>query len=316
MTPEKRRVLITGASGLLGANLVHCASTRWAITAITSAHPILSPPPGVVSIRADFLTEKLAQILSSHAPFDAIIHTAASTDVNRCEREPAFAKALNTDLAIAVARYASARGIHLVHISTDHIFDGRTGNYDVVSPPHPVNVYAATKLAAEDGVRAAGGVHTIVRTNFFGFNMQEKQDLAGWMCTQFVQHAPMRLFTDVRFSPILVQSLVVALMEIVERRMTGTLHVAAADGCSKYEFGMALARTFGYTTECVTPGSVDDAGFDVPRPKDMTLDTRAAQAVLSAPLPTVAESIAQYHALSVGGYAQMVRRMAHAPIRV
>lgn len=317
MRYRERRVLVTGASGLLGSNIMLLRPPAWTLIALAHTHPITAPTPGVICASVNLLTESVDRALASFLPLDAIIHTAALTNVDRCAREPELAVALNTDLAAAVAQFAQRHGIHLVHISTDHIFDGISGSYTESSIPKPLNVYAQTKHDAEVQIRALGGPHTIVRTNFFGCAMQERQDLAGWMRAQWQSRGTsVRLFSDVRFSPLLVTLLATALFEIVERRVLGVLHVAAADGCTKEAFGRMIADAFHFDARRIESVSVDHAGLAVVRPKDMTLDTRAARALLETTLPTIAQSIEQYRQLLAMGYADAVRAYGSTDVRV
>lgn len=306
-----KRVLITGASGLLGSNLIYTNPAKWHCIAISNTHPFKNPPADVAPIRADLLAQPLEAVFDPFLPLDCIIHTAANTNVDQCEKEPAAANALNTGLAYRIAQYAHRNNIHLVHISTDHIFDGKSGNYSEADLPNPINEYAKTKLAAEECIlRIHKARSMIVRTNFFGYNMQNKNDLAGWMCSKLGNKEPIRLFRDVYFSPLLVNALISAIVEIVEKETTGLLHIAAADGCSKYEFGLMLASAFNFDPGLITPISIDESDLSVARPKNMTLNTGAAKALLTTALPKVAQSIERYRELSANGYENGIKQMA------
>ncbi|MBI4135784.1 SDR family oxidoreductase [Candidatus Uhrbacteria bacterium] len=307
---SKRRVLITGASGLLGSNLILLNPGKWHCIAVNNAHPFTNIPADTTQIRADLLTERLETLLDPLLPLHAIIHTAANTNVDQCEKEPVLAKALNTDLALRIAEYARKHNIHLVHISTDHIFGGKIGNYSERDIPNPINEYAKTKLAAEESIlRVYKERSLIARTNFFGYNMQNKDDLAGWMCSKLKNKKSIRLFRDVYFSPLLVNSLISAIVEIIERTTTGVLHIAAGDGCSKYAFGLMLAQRFRFDPNLIVPISISESDLTVARPKNMTLDTALARTFLTTPLPTIAESIEHYYELSATGYERVIKKM-------
>jgi len=304
------RVLITGASGLLGSNLLFLRPTSWNVVALTNRHSVRRMLAGVEIVQADLTRQRVEDVLKSIGPLDAIVQCIAHTNVDGCEQEPDHAKALNTDIATQIHAYAQDHGVHLVHISTDHVFDGLRGNYQETDEAHPLNIYAKTKLAAEKHILQSGiGKNVIIRTNFFGYNMQEKQDLAGWMYEALSKNKPISLFTDVIVSPLLVNALVSVIIEIVSKGLTGLLHIAASDACSKYAFGLMLANAFSFNTELITPVSIDDSDLQVLRPKNMSLNTDRAQSLLTTHLPTVQESLEWYRQLRIAGYQDAIRAL-------
>ena len=101
------------------------------------------------------------------APWSAVINAAAYTDVDRAESEEGVAFAVNADVPSRLAAETGCRGIPLVHISTDYVFDGRKGTpYVEEDEVAPLNVYGRSKLAGERGVRAANPRHVILRTSW------------------------------------------------------------------------------------------------------------------------------------------------------
>jgi dTDP-4-dehydrorhamnose reductase len=310
MNTKKKRVLITGASGLLGGNLVFVAPQHWDIIAVTYRHTLHNIPKNIIAHTLDLRDEKSMHALRADGAFDAIIHAAALTNVDQCEQEPLVARDLNTTIAERMALFAREQDAHLVQISTDHIFNGVTGPYYVTDAPTPINEYARSKLEAERCITALAHTKTtIVRTNFFGYNVQEKNDLAGWMLQELAQENPIRLFTDVLFSPLLVNRLIAILIEIIDQRIYGTQHVAARDGCSKYEFGMMLADAFACDTALITPISIDESELAVARPKDMRLNIDASAQILETQMPTIAESIEYYRQLECASYASLIKKL-------
>ena len=189
------RVLITGASGLLGGNLTMLLPKDWEITGIVHEH-LMMPQSYHVGIRqTDLLTEDIEALISSFQPLDAVIHTAALTNVDRCEMRKRESWHLNALLPKRLAQACARQNVHLIHISTDHVFDGKKGNYSEDDEPHPVNYYAESKCAAEEFVGEAGGTFTIIRTNFFGYYVQRKRGIAGWILQTLERHDPLTLFT-------------------------------------------------------------------------------------------------------------------------
>ncbi|HLC76267.1 MAG TPA: SDR family oxidoreductase [Candidatus Peribacterales bacterium] len=303
-----KRILITGASGLLGGNLLLGLPKDWEIVGITHTFPLREDSNRTI-LQADLEREDIAVLCKPCEPFDAIIHTAALTNVDTCEKEKEKAMHLNARIPEKLAQYAHASGAHLIHISTDQVFDGKKGHYTEESLMNPVNHYGKTKMEGEDCVRKSGCMSTIIRTNLFGFNVQEKHDFAGWILNSLQVGKELELFEDVRFSIILANDLVDAIADIIERRLTGTLHIGSVDQCSKYEFGLRLAETFELSTNDIRAASVDDVGLTARRPHDMTMDVSLASKSLKNPLPTIDRCIAKYKELADNGFSSLLRSL-------
>ena len=172
------RVLITGASGLLGGNLLYLLPQTWEILGLAN-HAYLNPSFARINVRrANLFSWKneieINAFLHDFEPA-VIIHCAALTNVDKCEIDRAEAHELHVEVTKSIAAYSASNNVHLVHISTDHIFDGEKGGYAETDQPQPLNYYAQTKWEAEQAVLESGAEAAIVRTIFFfGFNVQEK----------------------------------------------------------------------------------------------------------------------------------------------
>ncbi len=307
------RVLVTGASGLLGGNILQLLHSSWNITGIVYTHGLRAPSGGTV-LEMNLLEKEIEEIFKNNPPFDAVIHTAAFTNVDLCEMQKRHAWEVNALLTHRLANVCKKYDTYLCYISTDHIFDGKKGGYEEESTPHPVNYYAETKLAAEEFVRASGVDAAIIRTNFFGYYINEKRGIAGWIVETLQAQEKLTLFSDVHFSPILVNTLVGCIAEIVEQRMTGTLHVASTDSCSKEEFGRKLAQAFSLSSKNIIPMLLKDSHLRVPRPMDMSLSSQHARALLKTRFGTVDESIAEYRRLADIGYPIALRHLSSVPV--
>lgn len=277
------RLLITGASGLLGANLLLAA--RAAHQLIAATHRQRIELPGAESIQADLTEPGAAERLIRAASPDFVVHCAAWTDVDGCEAQPARAQRLNADVAGWLAEACARRGTRLIHISTDAVFDGRQGNYSENDRPVPINVYGETKLRGEQAVLAAHPSSTVVRTNLFGWNAQPKLSLAEWFLDRLRRGEPCTGFTDVSVSPLAAHDLAACLLALLPRPLAGVLHVAGREAVSKYQFGCLVAEQFDMPSHLIRPGSVDASGLRARRPHRLSLDVRRAEATLGAPMP-------------------------------
>jgi dTDP-4-dehydrorhamnose reductase len=158
----KKRILITGGSGLLGSNLAETARSRFEVYA-TYFHNRVSID-GVSFIQIDLSNKDEMYKIEQLKP-EIIIHCAALTNVDYCEINPDEAYRHNVMASKNIAETASEIGAYLIHISTDSVFDGEKGGYTEEDKPNPLNVYAMTKLQAEREVLAINPRTCVVRTN-------------------------------------------------------------------------------------------------------------------------------------------------------
>jgi dTDP-4-dehydrorhamnose reductase len=305
------RVLVTGASGLLGANLVLAWMEKHAVTAVT--HTTRLAHPNLEARQADLSAPGEARRLFREARPEAVVHCAAAADVDACERDPASAFRLNREMAGEVAQAAYEAGARLVHISTDAVFDGRAGPYREVDLPSPVNVYAESKLAGEAAVQRAHPEALILRTNFFGWNALPKRNLAEFFLEKLRAGEEAPGFTDVFFSPLLVNDLAGLILSLLASDAAGVLHVGGRECLSKYDFGRRLARQFGFDEARLRPTTQAMAGQRAPRALRVCLDSSRLASRERVALPGVDEGLARLRALEAEGYTQDLRRLIQAP---
>ncbi len=302
------RILITGASGLLGANLLLEWMERYEVIGVTRTARLLHP--GLDTRQADLAAPGVARQLLQEVHPDVVVHCAAATDIEACERNPALAHRLNTEMAEGVAQAAAETGARLLHLSTDAVFDGAGGPYPEDHPPAPLNVYGKTKLAGEEAVGEAHPAALVVRTNFFGWNAKPKVNLAEWFLDRLRSGQQAPGFTDVYWSPMLVNDLAALLDVLLRSDVRGVLHLPGNDCLSKYEFGRRLARTFGFREDLVVPSEVGQAGFRAPRPRRTCLEGSRARGILGMDLPSVDIGLSRLESLAGTGYLRRLRAMA------
>jgi dTDP-4-dehydrorhamnose reductase len=215
-----------------------------------------------------------------------VIHCAALTSSPECEANPALARKLNFEVTALLAELAAE--IPFIFLSSDLVFDGSTGHYDETAAVNPLNVYAATKVAAEQ-VLLANPNHTIIRTSLNGgtsptgdrgFNEQMRR---AWQAGQ-----TLRLFTDEFRSPIPAEVTARAIWELAALNKPGLYHLAGSQRLSRWEMGQLLAARWPELQPKIVPGSLKDyAG--APRAPDTSLNCAKAQKLLSFRLPGLTE---------------------------
>ncbi len=166
--------MITGASGFIGGNLAVVARESWStrnawkvIGTRNSHHPELD---GVTWVDMDLTDERSVQRAFDETAPDAVVHLGAISNIDLCEREPEFARAVNVNGTRNVAEASRRLGARLISISTDNVFDGKRGDYSEDDPVSPINMYGRTKVDAEEIVRASASNALVVRIPLvFGF---------------------------------------------------------------------------------------------------------------------------------------------------
>ena len=299
-------ILITGASGLLGSNLAIAAVDAGARVTAVSRHHALRASSAIRPVLADLARPATAaRVVAEHRP-DVVIHTAAATDVDACERDPDLAARANTRMAADVAAASAAVGAQFIHISTEAVFGPDRISHAELDPTGPVNAYGASKLAGELAVARADPGALIVRTTIYGWNALAKQSLGEFFVDRLTRGVETPGFADSWMTPILVDDLAGILLALATSGETGLLHVAG-DGCiSKAEFGRRLATAFGADPDLVRSVRLADASLLARRNPHACLTTDRASA-LGLASPAVDDGIARFRAGADAGRRDRLR---------
>ena len=286
------RVLVTGAGGLLGQKLVKVLAGRG--HEVVAVYRVHEPPAaqGVKLVRLD-VTDwvRLEDLVLKTRP-GTIIHAAAYTDVDGCEKDKEWAWRVNVAATRSIVRAARVVNAHIVYISTDYVFDGEKGMYRETDTPSPVNYYGLTKLVAEELVRSSELLYTIVRPSAIYGIGGSKKSFAEYVAEKLAQGEQVKALTDQYVSPTHNELLAEALAEIIELKPLGTLHVAGPR-MNRYEFAKKIAETLGLPTSLVKPATMEEmqGRWVARRPRDSSLDTSKAQNLLETPFSDIDEAM-------------------------
>jgi dTDP-4-dehydrorhamnose reductase len=281
------RAVVTGASGLLGAALLRVFeyAEGW-------SHTVPALPGGARLTPLDLRVPGVAEAALAAARPDVVVHCAALTDVDACERDPAAAWSLNAEVPGRLAAAARAADARFIQISTDAVYDGeRPGAHAEDEPVAPVNAYARSKL---DGERAVLAVHPealVARTTMHGWSAVGRLSFSESILRGLSRGDRLTLFSDVSFSALPVSDLARLLLELAEREAVGVLNVGAADAVTKEAFGRMVAREFGLSDAPIEGVTLASRGLTAPRPRNTALDVSRLAALLGRRPPTVAEGL-------------------------
>jgi dTDP-4-dehydrorhamnose reductase len=299
-------LVITGASGLLGASMLRSAvELGEEAVGLCHRHPIHDPSVRVEKV--DLTDSRATRKLLLDLQPEAIVHCAAATDVDWCEDNPEETQAINVQASAILAETASTLNARFVYVSTDSVFDGKRGNYAETDEPGPVNVYARSKLCGERETLRCNPSSTVVRLSIYGWNAQNKVSLAEWVVRQLEDGRDVPGFTDAFFTPILVNNLVTLLFAMLQKELTGLYHVAGSERISKFEFARRVAATFGFDPARVVPCQVKDMNLRAIRPLDVSLNTRRIQTKLGRSMPDVDSGLREFRELRGHRYRQQLK---------
>ncbi len=245
------KVLVTGANGMLGIDL--CAELEAAGHTVVRADANLREGLVVPAwVRIDVTnTKEVEECVLYHQP-DAVIHAAAYTDVDGCERDPDLAYRVNALGTWNIAAVCGAHHITLFYISTDFVFDGEKKEpYTEFDTPHPLSHYGASKLAGERFVASLCTRHFIVRSSWM-FGMHGKNFPETILKKAATQHE-LGVVCDQFGSPTYAPDLAKALISLLESPLYGTYHITNAGHCCWYEFAQKAVELAGLKNVIVKP---------------------------------------------------------------
>lgn len=242
------KVLITGSNGLLGQHLIplFVADERYEVIAAGRGVNRLPSQQGYtyesVNLRN---TVSVQQLLEKHHP-DIIIHAAAMTQVDECERN----KDACWDTNVAATRYliqaAEKYNAFFLFLSTDFIFDGLEGPYREDDAPNPLSYYGASKVAAERMIRNSKLPWSIVRTVLVygtAIDMQ-RSNIITWVKNNLQQGKKIKVVDDQWRTPTLVQDLAEGCKLVADKQATGVFHISGSEMLSPYEMAVQTAQFF------------------------------------------------------------------------
>jgi len=279
------KVAVIGANGQLGSDLVAaCKRREWDVVELTHADICVEDPNSV------------RKILSEVKPH-AVLNTAASHIVPRCEQDPLQAFSVNGLGALNVARVADELGSVVVYYSTDYVFDGAKGSaYTEEDRPNPLNVYGVTKLAGEYFTLGYARKAIVARVSGI-YGRVPCRAKGGNFVTTMIKAASekpeVRVVDDEVLSPTPTWIIAQRSMELLENDARGLIHLVVRGSCSWYEFARVIFDTLGFTTP-LRSCSVSDFPATVRRPTFSAMESIRLTTLAVEPLPDWREGLVKF----------------------
>ena len=264
------RVLLTGASGQLGAYLL---DARPACELIAWSHSSRGSICGVTLEPIDLANPSDVEAAFAAAAPDVVLHAAAVSRIDRCYQDPALARQVNAQATGQLVGLAARRRSRLVYVSTDMVFAGDKGEYYLeTDPPAPLSQYGRSKLLGEQQVLQADNTAVARMSLLLGLT-RKSTSFFDLQYRALAEGRPLDLFIDEWRTPLDMPTAARALWELAVSRVTGLLHIGGPQRLSRYDVGVEMAKFLRADPALIRAANQQQVSTPEPRPRDLSLDS-------------------------------------------
>jgi dTDP-4-dehydrorhamnose reductase len=299
---QQPKLLVTGASGLLGGVLCRLAVDKWDVCGVYHRHSV--QVAGVRAFQVDLTRRDDVDDLLCRIEPDAVIHAAAVADVGRCERHPDRTADINVGVPARLAAWCSQNAVPFSFTSTDLVFDGNRPPYKETSPVNPISDYARQKIRAESDVLKCCSQAAIFRLPLM-IGVSARAD-ARHFCRQMLdaihEGHPLTLFSDEYRTPVDIYSAAKGILGLLGR-VQGIVHLGGRTRVSRLALGLMMAEAMGRRPDMISSVRIAEMSGAGPRAGDVSLDSSHAfdQGYAPMPLKAAVQSVVdQYLVISNG----------------
>jgi dTDP-4-dehydrorhamnose reductase len=278
------KILITGSNGLLGQKLVKLCINKAIDFVATSSGENRNPECANENYYSMDITSRhqIKEVFTATLP-TAVIHTAAMTNVDECEKSPASCHQINVMGTAFLLAEAQKINAHFQLLSTDFVFDGEKGNYREEDQVGPLSVYAKSKVDAERLLQLSKSTNwSIARTIIVygtGHNLS-RSNIILWAKEALAKGDPLKIVDDQFRAPTWADDLAKACLAIVERKHFGIFHLCGPKTYSILELVKKIAEYYKYPTENISPVSSNTLNQAAKRPPKTGFDLTKAKTLL------------------------------------
>ena len=287
-----KKILITGANGLLGQKLVVDFSKWNSVLATGKQNRFAIKDKQFFYQTLDITDKKQVQTVIGDFRPELIINAAAFMAVDACEEQKELAWEVNVEGVKNLLEESLKYEIKFLQISTDYIFDGKNGPYSEEDRPNPVNYYGGTKLQAEEILQDSEIQYLIIRSNvIYGKATKMKKNFFLWVYENLRQKKQIKVVTDQFNNPTLADNLSILILEATERNSAGILNLAGTEYLSRYDFAVKIVQQFDLNRNLIKPVTTPELEQKAARPLRGGLKIDKAQKILSTPFFSVTEGL-------------------------
>jgi dTDP-4-dehydrorhamnose reductase len=283
MKMEKSRILILGASGMLGVRLCTFLREKEIETLTQSrfeGYQLIFNPANKFELQKNIIEYKP----------DVIINLCAMTDVDKCEIDYDLALQANIGVAKALNEifFETKHTPFIIHLSTDQVYSG--AGYHKEDLPNPINNYSKTKLLAEQFIINTNGI--VLRTNFVGHSKHQfRLSLSDWVIKSLNNNQNINVFENIYFTPLHQNTLCQLIEKILSHRVSGIFNAGCIDGGSKADFAFAIAKKLKLPDTLMRKSNFIAKTGEAIRPTDMRMNSQRICDALKWNAPTLADEI-------------------------
>tara|TARA_Y100000034_G_scaffold100570_1_gene124084 strand:- start:5707 stop:6606 length:900 start_codon:yes stop_codon:yes gene_type:complete len=278
-----KKVVVTGSNGLLGQTLIDklIESPNHKVYGFSrgqNRHP--NSDFSYISID---LTDKeeLRKSMEEIRP-DTIINTAAMTHVDVCEQNKEDCDKVNVAMVASLVSICEELDIHLIHLSTDFVFDGQKGIYKETDAVNPLSYYAASKVKSEEIIKESKAVYTILRTILVYGSVHDmsRTNIVLWVLNALKNNQTITVVHDQYRMPTSVDSLAEACVLAMDNKVEGVFHISSSQLMSVYQIAFQVAQEFGLNTKLIQPISSEALNQPANRPRKTGFDLSKSESEL------------------------------------
>ena len=274
-------MLVIGAAGLVGGNLLH-QSSRYPWLTIPVFHSYLPDPYRQSGRKLDITSPAALQKIVAEIRPDCVVNLSCMA-VAACEEHPDDAYKLQTAAVGDLARFCREYSIRLLHLSTDMVYSGEKGMpYTLDDEPDPISVYGRTKRGGEEAIQAAGGNCAVLRCALvLGRGRFRKAGFLDWMIDKTLQGGPLKLYADQLRTPLVVDDLVDVIFRLAASSFTGILLAGGDEGLNRVEIGEKLLSSMRRPSALIKQVLAAEQTSSLPLQRDLRLDNSRLKEIIA-----------------------------------
>jgi len=272
------KFLVTGSAGLVGhritKDLVQKGET------VYSGYHKSKPEFGIPVVMDLGFPEKIKNTIEKINP-EVIIHLAALTNVDLCESEKELAMQINAHATDIIAQQAKKQNAFMSYVSTDYVFDGVNGLKKEDDVTNPIDFYGKSKLEGEKAVMNLPSNWCIARISTPYGTHKTKTSFPAWVIKNIQEKNQINVIVDQFTSPTYVANLSRMLIEVINRKINGIIHLSGATRISRFNMAKLIVEKMNLDKNFLKPTNMDKMKWVAKRPKDSSLDISKASSILN-----------------------------------